>query len=99
MRALNRALSPMCRLLAVFAVFALAGTELSFAQQARIATRSDIVGAWELIPLSDALQPKVLQTNPWPAACQHFRYFEDGRLFTFMSNPRSLRQGYCHEAR
>ena len=58
------------------------------ALESRIATRADIFGAWELVPVPDSLQPQVLEKSPWPAPCQYFRYFPDGRLGTFMKSPR-----------
>ncbi|MEA3195097.1 MAG: hypothetical protein QOD26_3430, partial [Betaproteobacteria bacterium] len=56
-------------------------------EPARIALRADIVGAWVLVPVPDALQPPTIKKSPWPAACQYFRYFADGRLATLMKHP------------
>ena len=56
--------------------------------QSRIATRADIFGAWELVPVPDSLQPQILEENPWPAPCQYYRYFPDGRLATLMKSPK-----------
>jgi hypothetical protein len=44
------------------------------------ATPSDIQGEWQLIPMPDAMQFKILQFNPWPAECQYFSYAQTGEL-------------------
>jgi hypothetical protein len=46
----------------------------------RIATEQEITGDWRLVPLPEALQPKALQINPWPSACQWFSYGSGGIL-------------------
>jgi hypothetical protein len=44
----------------------------------RNARASEIEGYWQLVPLPDALEPKLLRTNPWPEQCQWFTYGNDG---------------------
>jgi hypothetical protein len=46
----------------------------------RSATAAEIQGDWQLLPVSDALQPSVLKTNPWPAQCQWYSYSASGEL-------------------
>jgi hypothetical protein len=46
----------------------------------RNATAEEIAGNWELLPLPDSIEPKVLKSNPWPAACQWFSYGSTGVL-------------------
>ena len=46
----------------------------------RNATAQEITGSWQLLPLPDALEPKILKTNPWPAACQWYSYSSNGTL-------------------
>lgn len=58
----------------------LSAPALSQADAARNATASEIEGYWQLIPLPDQLQPKLLSTNPWPAQCQWFSYASDGQM-------------------
>ena len=54
------------------------------AQQAetseRNATAEEIQGEWQLLPLPDALEPKLLPANPWPAECQYNSYGRAGEL-------------------
>jgi hypothetical protein len=38
------------------------------------ATAADIQGEWQLLPMPDAMQFKVLPFNPWPSECQYFSY-------------------------
>ena len=49
----------------------------------RTATRQEIIGSWELVPVPDSLQPKIFKQNPWPAACQWYSYGADGTLNSF----------------
>jgi len=42
------------------------------------ATAADIQGEWQLLPLPDAMQFKLLQFNPWPSECQYFSYAQTG---------------------
>jgi len=44
------------------------------------ATPEDIQGEWQLLPLPDAMQFKILQSNPWPSECQYFSYSRAGGL-------------------
>ncbi len=58
----------------------LATPAFSQADAARNATASEVEGFWQLVPLPDQLQPKLLPTNPWPAQCQWFSYASDGQM-------------------
>jgi hypothetical protein len=56
---------------------------LSLAQvaaSARNATAEEITGNWQLLPLPDSVEPKILKNNPWPAACQWYSYSSSGAL-------------------
>jgi len=44
------------------------------------ATAEDIQGEWQLLPLPDAMQIKLLPSNPWPSECQYFSYTQTGDL-------------------
>jgi len=44
------------------------------------ATAKDIQGEWQLLPLPDAMQIKMLQSNPWPSECQYYSYGGTGDL-------------------
>ncbi|RSL18939.1 hypothetical protein EDE15_4549 [Edaphobacter aggregans] len=60
-----------------------AGGVLSLAQvaaSARNATAEEITGKWQLLPLPDSVEPKILKNNPWPAACQWYSYSSSGAL-------------------
>jgi hypothetical protein len=46
----------------------------------RNASEKEIEGYWELLPLPDQLEPKLLPANPWPAQCQWFSYGHDGQM-------------------
>jgi len=46
----------------------------------RNATAQEITGNWQLLPLPDALEPKILKSNPWPATCQWYSYSSNGIL-------------------
>jgi hypothetical protein len=46
----------------------------------RNATAKEIEGYWQLLPLPDAVEPKLLRSNPWPAPCQWFSYSPTGDL-------------------
>ena len=69
-----RALLVSCLLLGGAPVFAQAvGGEIN-------ATAEDIQGEWQLLPMPDAMQIKILPFNPWPSACQYFSYTQTGNL-------------------
>jgi hypothetical protein len=56
---------------------------LSLAQgatSARNATAEEITGNWQLLPLPDSVEPKLLKSNPWPALCQWYSYSSSGSL-------------------
>lgn len=53
---------------------------LSQSDAARNASAKEIEGYWQLLPLPDPLEPKLLPTNPWPAQCQWFSYGGDGQM-------------------
>ena len=75
--------------LASFAFFSV-GSSVVFGQDEaaeRNATAQEITGDWQLLPLPDSLEPKVLQTNPWPAACQWYSYSSTGTLKSIDSTP------------
>jgi hypothetical protein len=44
------------------------------------ATAEDIQGEWQLLPLPDAMQIKILASNPWPSECQYYSYARAGDL-------------------
>ena len=44
------------------------------------AAAEDIQGEWQLLPMPDGMQFKVLQFNPWPSECQYFSYTQTGGL-------------------
>jgi hypothetical protein len=61
----------------------LLGCTLAFAQSEiveRNATAEEIQGEWRLLPMPDALQLKLLPTNPWPSECQYYSYGRSGDL-------------------
>jgi hypothetical protein len=59
--------------------------------QERSATRDEIVGSWEMVPLSPARQPNVI-ANPWPAPCQWYRYSSSGTVFNMNESPGPCRK-------
>ena len=69
----------------VFALSALMLSSPAFSQSdaARNASAKEIEGYWQLLPLPDQLEPKVLPSNPWPAQCQWFSYGNDGQMKSF----------------
>jgi hypothetical protein len=64
----------LCLLLAGAPVFAQVETG------EKNATAQDIQGEWQLLPLPDAMQIKILQSNPWPSECQYYSYGTAGDL-------------------
>lgn len=44
------------------------------------ATAEDIQGEWQLLPLPDSMQIKLLPSNPWPSECQYYSYARTGEL-------------------
>ena len=66
----------------LFALSALALAIPAFSQSdaARNASAKEIEGYWQLLPLPDQLEPKVLPSNPWPSECQWFAYGSDGQM-------------------
>jgi hypothetical protein len=59
------------------------GSSSAFAQAEAIernATAEEIQGEWQLLPLPDALQLKLLPANPWPSECQYYSYGVTGDL-------------------
>ena len=44
------------------------------------ATAQDIQGEWQLLPLPEAMQIKILPSNPWPSECQYYSYGRAGDL-------------------
>jgi hypothetical protein len=56
---------------------------VAFAQsvsESRNATAKEIEGNWQLLPLPDAVEPRLLKANPWPAPCQWYSYSPTGDL-------------------
>jgi hypothetical protein len=69
----------------IAAISALMVLTPAFAQSdaARNASAEEIEGYWQLVPLPEQLEPKLLPTNPWPAECQWFSYGSNGQLKSF----------------
>ena len=68
---------------AISAFGLLLGCASAFAQAEtaeRNATAEEIQGEWQLLPLPDALQLKLLPANPWPSECQYYSYGRSGDL-------------------
>lgn len=75
--------------LVVLTIFMLVGNSIAFGQTSpaeKNATAEEISGNWQLLPLPEALQPK-MQKNPWPAQCQWFSYSREGALKSIDNNP------------
>lgn len=53
----------------------------------RNATAQEITGNWQLLPLPEALEPKLFKTNPWPAPCQWYSYSRNGILKSINKTP------------
>ena len=70
------------------------GSQAAYGQPETIernATAQEIAGNWELLPLPNPLEPKILKSNPWPAACQWYSYSESGDLKGIDKNPGPCR--------
>ncbi len=52
----------------------------SLAQPGQFATKKDVVGYWEMIPIPAAKE--INQVDPWPMPYQWFAFYEDGTLAT-----------------
>jgi hypothetical protein len=73
-------------LLAVFAVASVAQ-----AQPGRFATKEELVGFWEMIPLPADSAKKLNKVDPWPMTYQWFAFYEDGSFATMTStDPMSV---------
>lgn len=46
----------------------------------RLATNSDMVGRWELVPASLKHKINVFQRDPFPQNCEYFSFYEDGDM-------------------
>src|SRR5882757_8472440 len=68
-----------CALLA-FSFLCLSTPALAQSDATRNASEKEIEGYWQLLPLPDQLEPKLLPANPWPAQCQWFSYGSDGEM-------------------
>jgi len=66
----------------ILALGALALSSHASAQSeaARNASAAEIEGYWQLLPLPEQLEPKILPANPWPAQCQWFSYGSNGQM-------------------
>lgn len=51
------------------------------------ATREEVLGIWEMVPLAPEIQARVNVVNPWPAKYQYFVLLSDGRI-TWMVTDR-----------
>ncbi len=74
---------PMSSKIAVLLAILCLSSEVAIAQSEtaeRNATAQEITGNWQLLPLPEALEPKILKTNPWPASCQWYSYSSNGTL-------------------
>jgi hypothetical protein len=67
-------------ILFVLTVLMLSAPAFSQPDAARNASAKEMEGYWQLLPLPDELEPKVLPSNPWPAECQWFSYASDGQM-------------------
>jgi hypothetical protein len=70
----RRTILPVCL------CFALAGAFAQSETLERSATPAEIQGEWQLLPVADTFQPRVLKTNPWPAECQWYSFGGSGEL-------------------
>jgi len=68
------------RALIVLCACVLSTPAFSESDVVRNARATEIEGYWQLLPLPDQLQPKVLAANPWPSQCQSFAYGRDGTM-------------------
>jgi hypothetical protein len=67
----------------IVALGLLLGCVSAFAQAdtgERNALPEDIQGEWQLLPLPDTMQIKLLPSNPWPSECQYYSYARTGDL-------------------
>lgn len=55
----------------------------TLAEPGRFATRGELIGYWEMIPIPNA--EEINQVDPWPTPYQWFAYYEDGTLATMGS--------------
>jgi hypothetical protein len=62
---------------------ALSAHALAQSDAARNASAAEIEGDWQLLPLPEELEPKVLPSNPWPSQCQWFSYASNGQMKSF----------------
>ena len=68
----------------------LAGCLLLFAasvsadERGGFAKPGDVVGYWQMIPMSAELTAKNVE-NPWPLPHQYFAFYADGEMFSHMS--------------
>jgi hypothetical protein len=69
----------------IVAISALMSLTPAFAQSGalRNASAKEVEGYWQLVPLPNQLEPKLLPSNPWPAECQWFSYGSNGQLKSF----------------
>jgi hypothetical protein len=68
-------MTALFHLRAIFAMCLLFGCAAAYAQAdtgEKNATAEDIQGEWQLLPLPDAMQIKILPSNPWPSECQYY---------------------------
>jgi hypothetical protein len=73
----------MFHLRTILAMFLLLGCAAAYAQAdsgEKNATAEDIQGEWQLLPLPEAMQIKILSSNPWPSECQYYSYARTGDL-------------------
>lgn len=56
----------------------------SLGQPGQFATKQDVIGYWEMIPIPDA--EEINKVDPWPMPYQWFSFYEDGTLATMGSS-------------
>ena len=45
----------------------------------RFASRSEVIGHWEMVQMPEATRQKVNKLDPWPQPYQWFAFYDDGR--------------------
>ncbi len=46
------------------------------------ASKEEVVGFWQLLPIAEYRKPHEITPDPWPSMCQWFAYYDDGTLKT-----------------
>ena len=71
------------RLFIFFIIFAVAQVSLAQSEMGGFATKEQLIGFWEMVPLANA--KSINKVDPWPQPYQWFGFYDDGHVVSMQA--------------